>query len=234
MNAHRRFVRIVVLGVLLAFIVGVMPAYAATTAIDLPDADYLARTTRIDFSAVPEASVLEHISDSQLMVSFGPMLKFTTPNPSEPYTWGYPPFVESTLNVPYVTRYGPVDMTLSEPVTTFGLEIYNGRTGGADITVTFLDDASATIATVEKYVEWDGTSWDARLFAVTSDTPIVGVHIQTSNNLSVGYGQFRYELVAEPETVSTPASSPWSLVLLAGLAVGAAFVIRRRYAQSVA
>ncbi len=203
-------VLVCVIALAAAFSLMFAPSASATAIVMAqPDAEYLARTTRIDFVGATEADVIDHVSDGSLTVSFPSMLKFTTPNSIEPYakTWGYAPLVESTLNVPYVTTYGPVEFTLSEPATTFGLEAYNGYTWASDITVTFLSAASETIATITKYVAFDGYSWDARLFAITSDTPIAKVRVQSSNNGSVGYGQFRYALAGNHVPVASPVAA---------------------------
>ena len=237
MRAFRHPVRFVLFAVMLAFIVGVTPAYAAYTVIPQPDAAYKAGTTKIDVSGLTITQEYTSISDGVQTVSFSqPIGLYDVPGfYTGPFYWGTLPWVEQEADVRY---FGPTEgatltLSLAEPVKTFGIEVSNNEYATYPYTVTFRVSSDGTpVGQVQQSVTVDVENFNARLFAITSDTAFDQIDIVTSGSNGFGFAQTRYSFSSlEPaEAVSTPASSPWSLMLLAGLAVGAAVVIRRRYA----
>ncbi len=75
-TSGRFFAPLVLLVTLMLSLGFAATAFATVTVIDVPDSTYLASTTRIDFSGVSEGAAIDHVSDSQLTVSFPWMLKF--------------------------------------------------------------------------------------------------------------------------------------------------------------
>jgi PKD repeat protein len=111
--------------VVLLFGLVVSPVVAATfTQITLPDAAYLASTTKIDISGLPYGSNHTAITDGTLTVSFSAPMQKRGPVPTGWNTWSSPPYSESpNPHVLWTQGASSLTMTLSQPVTTFGFEL---------------------------------------------------------------------------------------------------------------
>lgn len=243
MSTHRRIAGILLVATLLALTVGVMPAYGAYTVIPQPDAGYLSGTTKIDISGLTFSSSYGSIADGDLTVTFSHLMQKLGPVPSgwTVAAWGAAGDVESQTPDLMFAGFGPgagdMTLTLSQPVTTFGFELGPDAVGAPfDTSVEFVASSEGTpVGTVDLTVENTSTNGGARLFAISSDTPFDQVDIVFREQgqadppaYTYALAQFRYVLAPdEPEPISTPASSPWSLALLAVLGAVAVSITRR-------
>jgi len=244
MSTQHRIARVVLLATLLALTVGVMPAYGAYTVIPQPDAAYLGTTTKIDISELTYLGAYGSISGGGLTVTFSHSMQKVGPVPTgwAVSAWGATGDVESqTPDIMFAGfgfGVGDLTMTLSHPVTTFGFELGpDVYSTPFDTNVEFIASAGGTpVGSLDLTVENTMTTGGARLFAISSDTPFDRVDIVFREQgqadpppYSYALAQFRYVLAPdEPEEpVSTPASSPWSLAVVAILGIGAVAVARR-------
>lgn len=188
--------------VTLLVVAAVSPLLAGPfTVISNPDAAYLASTTYIDISGVPDYTDLTSITDGILTVSFsGPMNKRTAPGVSWA-TWSETPYSQRTpgsyLPVLWSNDATSIFMTLSMPVLVFGFEAEPNPFAVYPMTATFYDAQMQVLGTIPLNV--DGNA-GARLFAASVD-PIMFVDF--SSNADFAVGAFRYgagEVVPEPST----------------------------------
>ena len=169
--------------------------------------------------------------------------------------WGDDGVVEATTPMPLRTAsrtwsygQGPagpqtITFTLDKLVKTFGFEVSSNQGAapgvGFNAVVAFKRDG-ATVDTVTKVIPPQTFApgpyqAHAQFFAATDDAGFDEVVITTSalppappEETGVFIAQYRYELWTAPPVVSTPASSSWSLAIVACL--GAALMIRWRQA----
>jgi hypothetical protein len=218
-----------ILFMVLSLVLWTVPAFATFTPIYFPNAAYLAQTTYIDFSAVPDTTSpdylsLNSINDGFLTIGFGsPMYKLSVPDSWA--TWSEYPFSQqpSTVSPLPVLRTDTIDldnlpdayiqsitMTLSHPVNIFGFEaepdIYDAFYW---MTASFYNEGGTLLGKSKRLV----VAWEdfpaytgARLFAASSTDPIASVQfsIQTiypcEDKTPFAVGAFRYS-VPEPTTM---------------------------------
>ena len=133
----------------------------AATPIDNPDAEYLAATTKIDFSGLPDGSSVDVISDDTVFVAFSQTLSKTGPVPDGWATWSSPPFSEDPNPFVLLASAGTLTMEISRPVSIFGFELEPSPFGEFEFTADFYRGDSL-IESVSRTV--DGFA-GARLFA---------------------------------------------------------------------
>jgi hypothetical protein len=201
-------------------------AFAATVVIDNPNPAYLAETTKLDFSSLVDGDVTS-VSDAALTATFSQPIRKGTSTPM--WTWGNPGEVEQDYPAFLFSYDGPSNtIQLSRPVREFGFEACTNLVDvSGDISVTFVISSGGTVVdTVTRTLTVNGSTMNrsARLFAIKSDVAFDRVEIVTTDNNFL-FAQLRYAL---PPATSTPASSDWSLALLAVGVLGVAYVTRKR------
>lgn len=89
-----------------------------------PTPAYLAATTKIDISGLPNGSMHDFITDGDVKVHFSTPLTKTGPVPDGWSTWSSPPFSESANPDVLITgEQTSLTMQLSKPVAIFGFEL---------------------------------------------------------------------------------------------------------------
>ncbi|MER3473606.1 MAG: hypothetical protein C4335_06135 [Armatimonadota bacterium] len=188
-------------------VVWALPA-SAFTPISSPDAAYLAATTYIDPSAIPDLTNVSSITDGVLTVSFSTAMNKRTAPGGDWATWSVAPDSQrgpgDTLPVFYSEEALTVTFTLSQPVSIFGFEAEPDPFGVHAMTAQFYDAAGNLLGTISRNV--DGNA-GARLFAAQSSTPIIS-SVVFSSNVDWAAGAFRYALptggpvIPEPTTMA--------------------------------
>jgi len=159
----------------------------AATPIDNPDAEYLAATTKIDFSGLPDGSSVDVISDDTVFVAFSQTLSKTGPVPDGWATWSSPPFSEDPNPFVLLASAGTLTMEISRPVSIFGFELEPSPFGEFEFAADFYRGDSL-IESVSRTV--DGFA-GARLFA-REDGSIDRVVITAPVDFAIA--QIRYQL----------------------------------------
>ena len=157
-----------VLVVVLLFGVVASPALAASvTQITQPTPPYVAGTTKIDISGLTNYSNYNSISDGTLTVSFSSPMNKRGPVPGGGWlTWSSPPWSETaTPHVLFSNYANSVNLTLSQPVKTFGFELEPNQFISANYTVDFIIMSKSKIVGSMK-IEINGY-YGARLVAVS-------------------------------------------------------------------
>lgn len=189
----------------LMLVVWVVPAMAFTP-ISSPDASYLASTTYINPSAIPDFTNVTSIADGLVTVNFSvTMSKRTVPGGWA--TWSVAPDSQrgpgDTLPVFYSNQATAVTFTLSTPVSVFGFEAEPNPFTVHTMTAQFYDVSGNLLGTISRDVS--GVA-GARLFAAQSNVPIASVVF--SSNVDWAAGAFRYALptggpvIPEPTTMA--------------------------------
>lgn len=184
----------------------VSPVMAATfTQITQPNAPYLAFTTKIDISGLTFGSSQSSISDGTLTVNFSsPMIK-RGPVPSGWTTWSSPPWSESsTPDVLMLSSGTSVDMTLSQPVSTFGFELEPNPFQLHTYTVDFMS-GSTVVGTINMQIHG---SAGARLIAA-SVTGGSFDKIKINGTANFAIAQVRYNISPTPPGWSKGNKSGW-------------------------
>lgn len=167
-------------------------AFAAVSFVNSPDAAYIARTSKIDFSSVTNGATVYKVSSANLTAHFAtPMEKANVPDGGW-MTWGAPPNTESAT--PAVLKMDDPNqiVVLSRPVKEFGFEMEPSPFLPESFTTTFrvsLD--GATVGTLTRTA--DGNA-GARLFAIRSDIPFDRVEIVNNDLDGFAIAQLRYVL----------------------------------------
>lgn len=146
------------------FTVDELIATTANTPIMNPDADYLANTTKIDISGLPQGSLQSSITDGMLTVTFSTPLEKQGPVPDGWATWSSPPFSEDP-NPDVLISGSTLTMTLSSPVQIFGFELEPSPFGVFEYTAEFYRNGTLVESITR---EVDGNA-GARLFARTGE-----------------------------------------------------------------
>lgn len=195
----------------------------AFTPISSPDAAYLASTTYIDPSAIPDWTDVTSITDGTLTVSFKDaagsaslaMNKRTAPGGGWG-TWSQAPDSQRApgeeLPVFYSNEATALRFTLSVPVNIFGFEAEPNPFGLHNMVAKFYDTSGNLLGSISRDV--DGFA-GARLFAASSPTPIAYVVFSSDVDWAVGafrYGQLGAPVIPEPGTMALFGTG-----LLAGL-----------------
>lgn len=201
------------------------PASAQFSAISSPTGAYTGATTRIEIPGANGAS-LSSVSDGAMTLTFSTSFQKATVGVSGWSTWASPPETE-TATPAVLAQYSTLasaTITLSAPATTFGMEFEPNNFGAFDISVDFMNGGTV-LGTVTRSVNGNA---GARLFAASSTTPITSVVIRPSGGNGYALANFRYATVSVAPT-EVPTLSEWGVLLLSSLlALGTAFVLRRR------
>ncbi|SFB20144.1 MULTISPECIES: hypothetical protein [unclassified Bacillus (in: firmicutes)] len=156
------------------------------SSIDLPDANYLSSTTKIDISGLSNGGNYQSISDGTQTLSFSHSLNKRIVGWGWA-TWSSPP--NSEQNQPDVL-YVPSDsftVNLAVPVSTFGFELEPDPFDWRNYTVEYYS-GSTLVGTINKDVNGNA---GAKLFAVTSQGAQID-RVVVSGNATFAIGQFRY------------------------------------------
>ncbi|MDI9439837.1 MAG: hypothetical protein QM432_08070 [Bacillota bacterium] len=131
------------------------------TPIDNPDAAYLAATTKIDFSDLPDGSSTDVISDDTVFVAFSQPLVKLGPVPDGWSTWSSPPFSEDPNPFVLSSPVSTLTLEISRPVSIFGFELEPSPFGDFEFTADFYR-GDTLVESITRVVNGDG---GARLFA---------------------------------------------------------------------
>lgn len=167
-------------------------AFALGVRVENPDAAYLARTTKVDFSSLPD-SVITSITAGDMKVTFDqPVNKLGWPGFGD--VWGTAGEVEEIT--PSILGAGSPTITMqtSRSVTELGVEVTPYSWGAYDVVATFVfSEDGEPIGQVIRTIDSESSSnnWGARLFALRSDVPFDRVDV-TVNDHGVYFSQVRY------------------------------------------
>jgi len=203
----------------LAVVVGMSAATALAdfTVISMPDAAYLASTTKLPIVG-SDYTYVTSLSDPDLTVTFSHRLEIRTV-PGSWATWSSPPWSESGTPRVLFDSDQPgttVILDLSTPAKTFGLEMEPNAFQVYTMRADFYDGATL-VGSISRSV--DGMA-GARLFAGATTSDKFTHVVVTTDPGAMGYAiaQLRYgELIPEPATL-----------LLLGSGLVGAFVYRKR------
>lgn len=186
--------------ILLVLGLSASPVSAATfNQITQPDSAYLASTTKIDISGLTNYSNYTSINDGTLTVYFSTSMNKRGPVPTGWSTWSSPPWSESpNPHVLYSNGATSLNMTLSEPVTTFGFELEPNPFSSENYDVDFiLMSGSDTIGTISMAVS--GSS-GARLFAASvTNGSFDKVVINGTADFAIGQVRYAVMISEKPE-----------------------------------
>ncbi len=180
----------------------VLPARAQFTPIAQPDVSYLAATTLLPISD-PDFSAVSSLTDGTVTVSFDTSLVALTV-PTTWASWGAPPDTASTTpRVLWTNGFTSITLTLSAPLTLFGLEAQPNTQVMSPITASFFSGAS-TVGSIMQNV--DGNA-GARLFAATSMGSFDRVVLSSTDDFAIA--QVRSGSPAPTYTITpTPSQTP--------------------------
>jgi hypothetical protein len=215
-------------------IAGAAPAFGQAFQISSPTPAYTGNTT---LPAVSTGAGIVAVSGGGQTVTFSAPLTGSVVGSVGGWTvWGTPPDTETATPTVLATAFFPVvtslTLTLSSPVTTFGLEIEpaNATTfptpTAHPITATFFNGAT-TLGTVTRSVTYNG----ARVFALSSSTPITSVQISApaaAGGFAMGRFRFGNSLIGGPDPTAIPALGLPELSALALILAAAGALLARR------
>lgn len=164
----------------------------AALAISLPDANYLAATTKIDISGVSDHTLLTSITDGTQTVSFDVTMEKLSVHDTWTY-WDFPPSTEtSSPHVLFTQQVNTLTMTLAKPATIFGFELAPNLFSSFSFTADFFAGATLVESVTQDVIV---TPLDpVRLFAVEVDNPITRVVITVVGNpIGFAIAQVRYQ-----------------------------------------
>lgn len=170
-------------------------AFAVTTELDMPDGAYLASTTKIDISAIPESTSVGSITDGVLAVGFdAPLTKYTVGVSWA--TWSSPPFSEDPKPHILFDSDTSAVLTLDKKVSTFGFEMEPNPMSPQSFTVTFkLSAGDVVVDQIVKVIDGSGGARLVALRALDQNQCFDKVEIVASSDYAMG--QFRYALCPE-------------------------------------
>lgn len=197
-----------------AVAVGVFGVKAmAFTPISSPDAAYLASTTYIDPSAIPNYTNVTSITDGVVTVSFKDAAgsaawavnKRTVPGGGWG-TWSQAPDSQrgasDRLPVFYSNGATALRFVLSSPKNIFGFEAEPNPFRVHTMVARFYDASDNLLGTISRNVNGNA---GARLFAASSPTPIAYVVFSSDVDWAVGafrYGTLQTPVIPEPGTMA--------------------------------
>jgi len=187
----------VVVAVLLFGLIASPALAASLTQIFQPTPAYVAGTTKIDISAIADYTNVTSITDGTLTVTFSSQMNKRTV-PTSWMTWSSPPWSETATPDVLFTNYADsVNLTLSQPVTTFGFELEPNQFISANYTVDFILMSKSKVVGTMK-IEINGY-YGARLVAVS----VVGgsfdqINIVGDPASGFAIGQVRYDISPTP------------------------------------
>jgi len=156
------------------------PAYAAFTPISSPTTAYTGSTTLLPIT-VPDFTNITSVTNGTETVTFSiPMQARTVPTSWQ--TWNCPPYTEScTPRVLETTPATSVTIALSNPASTFGVEVEPDPYSVYTITATFLN-GTTVLGTVSQAVN----GYHGALLAAASDNePITSVQISSGSDFAI-------------------------------------------------
>ncbi len=190
-----------------------MPTVSAgIVQISLPDASYLASTTK--FAITTNSS--ENFSS---LVSGTTTLTFSEPQDTYEFpgwaTWSSSPEAEESVFKIAFNNSEAATLTLSEPVSIFGFELQSNDFGLIDATVTYFNGANP-IGSITRTIDGNG---GARLMAAQADGGdfITSVQISYPGSLGFGAAQFRFAAAAVPEPGSAAVNGVIGSALIASM-----------------
>lgn len=157
-------------------------AQAAFTVIPQPDAAYVAGTSVIDLSSIPDFTPVTSVSLGTQTISFDQELTKRTV-PSSWGSWSSPPESESSTPEVLYNQTALLDIQISEPANTFGFELEPNLFGVFPIKADFYNGASL-VGTILQSLEGNA---GARLFAATTDSSFTRVLLENTDGLSDGF-----------------------------------------------
>jgi hypothetical protein len=210
---------------------GVSIAHAVFIPIPLPDPIYQASTTKIAITAA-DGTTLSSITDGTLAVNFLinnlPDTRQVATVPSTYQTWSSPPFSESATPRVLTAQgdFGPLTLTFSQPLTTFGMEVEPDPFGFFAVTASFYNGTTLVGSISEPQL---GGFMGARLFAatVTGGDVFTSVVLSTPNDEDLTVAQLRYILANGNGNQVPEAGTSASLL---GLSLAAIALLRRKLA----
>lgn len=206
-----------------------IPAFAQFTPISTPDAAYTSGTVAIPITAVNGTSLTSVTDGTMTMTLSTAMTAHTVPGGGWS-TWNTPPATESAT--PRVLGvYTPLTtqtITLSQPTTTFGVEIEPDTFGAFSISVDFMNGAT-NLGTVT--LSPNGSA-GALLFAASSTTPITSVVITAPAGANgFALAQLRYRAAAPAAPTAVPTLTEWGMIILSILMAASSILVLRRRKQ---
>ena len=214
---------------LCAGVIAVAPAFAQPFTISSPTAQYTGNTTvvPIGVTGLPVGSL---VSGGQTLTFSTNLTQFAVPGTWS--AWGAPPDTESGNPLVLASNINQtaLTITLSPAATTFGFEIEPANVGGLpptaySITATFFNGVTP-VGVITRAMTYNA----ARVFALSSTTPITSVQI--ASPLAAGgfaLSQFRVGsvLIGAPPSVIPTLGLP-ELGALGLLLAGAGALLARR------
>lgn len=191
-------------------------ARADFVTIPQPTSAYLSSTTLLDFTD-PDFTLISSLSGGGETLSYDNPLDEQTV-PVSWGTWGSPPATEtSTPRVGYTEGNSTLTITLSNPASTFGLEIEPDFPFVEETTADFYS-GSALAGVIDLFPNGDS---GALLFAGSTTTdPFTSVVITNLADDDFAIAQQRFTLASVPE--------PASFFLIGSTLLGALVLVRRR------
>jgi hypothetical protein len=213
--------------ILLAGLIGAAPIFAQPYAVSTPTAQYTSLTTLVPVtashldttSAVSGGGQTLTLSSSVTVFSFGSIWT----------VWGAPPNTEGNPAkvLGTATNQTALTITLSSPSNTFGFEMEPVNAGGPySLSVSFYAGA-VLLGTSTQSVAYNA----ARLFALSSATPITSVQISAPLSAGgFGMAQFRFgnAIVGAPTPAVPTLGLPELGALSLMLAAAGALLARRQ------
>ncbi len=163
------------------------------TPIDDVSGDYTIKTTLLDISEIPCGENVNSISDENLKLNFNHL--FYKTNCSNSGGWGSYPMVEGpSPHILSTDEAGSVTISLSKPVSTFGLELLPGSFGDYFIIVDFYSK-TRLIGSVKKPNAGVYDSPEGLVFAAITNDGFEKIVVQGfSTESGFNMAQFRYTL----------------------------------------
>ncbi len=180
--------------------------------ISLPDASYLASTTKFAFTTNAFDNFSSLVSGTTTLTFSEPQLTYESPGWA---TWSSWPEAEESVFENVLNNSEAATLTLSEAVSIFGFELQPDSFTVSDAAVTYFNGANP-IGSITRTI--DG-SCGARLMAVQADGGdfITGVQISYPGSKGFGAAQFRFAAAAVPEPGSAAVNGVIGSALIASM-----------------
>lgn len=183
-----------------------------------PTSAYLSSTTLLDFTD-PDFTLISVLSGGGETLSYDNPLDERTV-PASWATWGSPPATEtSTPRVGYTDGLSTLTISLSNPASTFGVEIEPDNFSAEEITADFFS-ASTLTGVIDLFP--NGNAGALLYAASTSTSPFTSVVITNLAGDGLAIAEQRFTLAS-----STPVPEPSSFLLLGPALLGVLAFIRR-------